>query len=140
MKTAFAFVLAFGMAAGMSAVSAQEHSGAKKYDKGSTVTLQGCVTSGQKKDTWVLTKVREWPAGSSEMGKYGRRYYWIDKNAKDFRAHGGHTSQHDRGERPNRRHHRVQEGRHSDHVAEVEDRRREDDCRQLQSVVTETGS
>ena len=93
MKTAFALVVALGLTAGMSAVSAQEHSDAKKYDKGSMVTLQGCVTAAEKKDTWVLTNVREWPIGNSDMGKYGRRYYWIDKNAKDFRAHGGHTVQ-----------------------------------------------
>lgn len=93
MKTAFALVVALGMSAGMSAVAAQGQPDSQKYDKGSTVTLQGCVTAAKDKDTWVLTNVREWPIGNSDMGKYGRRYYWIDKNAKDFRAHGGHTVQ-----------------------------------------------
>lgn len=93
MKTAFALVVALGLTAGMSAVSAQEHSDAKKYDKGSMVTLQGCVSAAEKKGTWVLTNVHEWPMANSDMGKYGRRYYWIDKKADEFRNHGGHTVQ-----------------------------------------------
>lgn len=93
MKTAIVFVVALGFSAGMSAVSAQEHADAKKYDKGSTVTLQGCVSAAEAKDTWVLTNVREWPASTTDMGKYGKRYYWLDKLGKDLRAHGGHTIQ-----------------------------------------------
>src|SRR5690348_242186 len=93
MRTAIALTVALGIGAGMSAVSASGQSDAQKYDKGSTVTLQGCVVAAEKKDTFVLTNVREWPIGNSDMGKYGKRYYWIDKNAKDFRAHGGHTIQ-----------------------------------------------
>lgn len=93
MKTTIALVVALGIAAGISTVSANQQGDTKKYDKGSTVTLQGCVVAAEKKDTFVLTNVREWPIGNSDMGKYGKRYYWIDKNAKDFRAHGGHTIQ-----------------------------------------------
>lgn len=93
MKTAIALAVALGIGTGITAVSAQEQADSKKYDKGSTVTLQGCVVAAEKKDTYVLTNVREWPIGNSDMGKFGKRYYWIDKNAKDFRAHGGHTIQ-----------------------------------------------
>jgi hypothetical protein len=93
MKTAIALVLALGLSAGMSAVSAQEHADAKKYDKGSTVTLQGCVSAAEAKDTWVLTNVHEWPMSTTDMGKYGKRYYWLDKLGKDLRQHGGHTIQ-----------------------------------------------
>lgn len=93
MKTGFALVVALGIGFGMSAVSAREQADGKKYEKGSTVTLQGCVVAAEKKDTYVLTNVREWPIANSDMGKFGKRYYWIDKNAKDFRAHGGHTIQ-----------------------------------------------
>jgi len=93
MKTAIAIAMALGISAGMSAVSAQEQADAKKYDKGSTVTLQGCVVAAEKKDTWVLTQVREWPIATSEMGPFGKRYYWLDKLGKDLRAHGGHTIQ-----------------------------------------------
>lgn len=92
-KIALALVAAVTVAAGMSSVAAQSPADTQKYDKGSIVTLQGCVVSGEKKDTWVLTNVKEWPAGVSDMGKYGRRYYRLDKLGKDLRAHGGHTIQ-----------------------------------------------
>jgi hypothetical protein len=93
MKTAIAFVVALGISAGMSAVSAHEQADGKKYDKGATVTLQGCVTAAEKKDTWILTNVHEWPLSNSDMGKFGKRYYWLDKLGKDLRGHGGHTIQ-----------------------------------------------
>lgn len=93
MKTGIALVLALGISAGISAVSAQEQADGKKYDKGSTVTLQGCVVAAEKKDTYVLTNVREWPIANSDIGKFGKRYYWIDKASKDMKAHLGHTIQ-----------------------------------------------
>jgi hypothetical protein len=93
MKTGIALILALGISAGMSAVSAQSQADGHKYDKGSMVTLQGCVVAAEKKDTYVLTNVREWPIANSDMGKFGKRYYWIDKLGKDLRAHGGHTIQ-----------------------------------------------
>jgi hypothetical protein len=77
----------------MSAVSAREQADGKKYEKGSTVALQGCVVAAEKKDTYVLTNVREWPIANSDMGKFGKRYYWIDKGSKEFKAHVGHTIQ-----------------------------------------------
>ena len=70
-----------------------EQADGKKYEKGATVTLQGCVVAAEKKDTYVLTNVREWPVGNSDMGKFGKRYYWIDKTDKDMKAHVGHTIQ-----------------------------------------------
>ena len=93
MKTAIALVIALGISAGMSAVSAHEQADAKKYEKGATVTLQGCVTAAEAKDTWVLTNVHEWPIATTDMGKFGKRYYWLDKLGKDLRQHGGHTIQ-----------------------------------------------
>jgi hypothetical protein len=93
MKIAIALVAAVAVAAGMSSVAAQSPGDAKKYEKGATVTLQGCVVAAEKKDTWVLTNVKEWPVGDSNMGKFGKRYYWLDKLGKDLRAHGGHTIQ-----------------------------------------------
>ena len=51
------------------------------------------MTAAEKKDTYVLTGVREWPVGKSEMGKHGPRMYWIDKSAKDLKGHLGHTVQ-----------------------------------------------
>ena len=88
-----ALVFAIAAAAGMSTASAQVQDDGKKYEKGSTVTLQGCVVAAEKKDTYVLTNVREWPVASSDMGKFGKRYYWIDKASKDMKAHLGHTVQ-----------------------------------------------
>jgi hypothetical protein len=84
--------IALGVSAAMTAVSAQQADD-KRYEKGATVSLQGCVVAAEQKDTWVLTQVREWPAASSDMGKFGKRYYWLDKLGKDLRAHGGHTIQ-----------------------------------------------
>lgn len=92
MKTAMALVVALGFGVGLTAVSAEQADG-KKYEKGATVTLQGCVVAAEKKDTYVLTNVREWPIANSDMGKYGKRYYWIDKAGKDMKDHLGHTVQ-----------------------------------------------
>ncbi len=77
------------MVAGMSPVTAQD---GKKFEKGSPVTLQGCVTAAEKKDTFILTNVREWPVSSTDMGKYGKRMYWIEKMDK-MKDHAGHTIQ-----------------------------------------------
>jgi len=93
MKTGIALVVALGIGAGMSAVSANQQGDGNKYDKGATVTLQGCVVAAEKKDTYVLTNVREWPIANSDIGKFGKRYYWIDKSGKDMKAHLGHTIQ-----------------------------------------------
>ena len=92
MKTVIAFAVALGLSAGISAVSAQSQADGKKYDKGATVTLQGCVVAAEKKDTFVLTNVREWPIANSDMGKFGKRYYWIEKTDK-MKGHQGHTIQ-----------------------------------------------
>ena len=93
MKTAIALVFAVALAAGTSSVAAQAQADGKKYEKGATVTLQGCVVAAEKKDTYVLTNVREWPVANSDMGKYGKRYYWLDKGSKDMKGHLGHTIQ-----------------------------------------------
>lgn len=89
--TAAGLVLAFVTAAGIS-LDGQAQADAKKYEKGSSVTLQGCVTQAAKADTFVLTNVSEWPASTTDMGKYGKRMYWIEKTDK-MKAHVGHTIQ-----------------------------------------------
>jgi hypothetical protein len=93
LRISAALVIAAGLAAGVSLTAAQGNLDGKKYDKGATVTLQGCVVAGDKKDTYVLGKVQEWPIGNSEMGKHGRRMYWIDKKGDDMKAHMGHLIQ-----------------------------------------------
>lgn len=93
LTTAIVFTAGLATAAAMTPVAAQDHADAKKYEKGSTVTLQGCVVAAEKKDTYVLTNVREWPVSTTDMGKHGKRMYWIDKMGKDMKDHVGHTIQ-----------------------------------------------
>ncbi len=92
MRTGIALIVALALGGGISAVSAQAPADGKTFDKGATVTLQGCVTAADKKDTFVLTNVREWPIANSDIGKFGKRYYWIEKTNK-MKGHVGHTIQ-----------------------------------------------
>jgi opacity protein-like surface antigen len=93
MKTLLAATaLAVALAAGPSVAAVGQADG-QKYEKGATITLQGCVVAAEKKDTYVLTNVREWPISNTDMGKFGKRYYWIDKAGNDMKAHLGHTIQ-----------------------------------------------
>jgi hypothetical protein len=73
-------------------LSAQPQTDARKYDKGATVTLQGCVSQAAKADTFVLTNVSEWPVSTTDIGKFGKRMYWIEKTDK-LKNHVGHTIQ-----------------------------------------------
>ena len=91
--TAIALTGAFAIASGVPSAAAGMQADGKKYEKGSTVTLQGCVVAAEKKDTYVLTNVREWPVSNTDQGKFGKRYYWLDKVSKDMKAHLGHTIQ-----------------------------------------------
>ena len=93
LTNAVGLALALTAVAGVSTVAAQGNIDGKKYDKGATVTLQGCVTAAEKKDTFILTGVREWPQGASEQGKFGPRMYWIDRGSNDLKGHLGHIIQ-----------------------------------------------
>ena len=90
--TATTLILGLIGAAGVSPVAAQAQADGKKFEKGSTVTLQGCVVMAEKKDTFILTNVREWPVSTTDMGKFGKRMYWIEKTDK-MKGHVGHTIQ-----------------------------------------------
>ena len=92
MKTGMALIISLALGGGMTIVSAQAQADGKKFEKGSTVTLQGCVVAAEKKDTFVLTNVREWPIANSDIGKFGKRYYWIEKTDA-MKGHLGHTIQ-----------------------------------------------
>ena len=83
--------VALAMAAGVSASAVQDPDH-KKFEKGSTVTLQGCVVEAEKKGTFVMNNVREWPIATTDMGKHGKRMYWIEKTDK-LKNHVGHTIQ-----------------------------------------------
>jgi hypothetical protein len=89
--TAFGLSLALAMGGAMAAGAAQDQDH-KKFEKGSTVTLQGCVVEAEKKDTFVMNNVREWPIATTDMGKHGKRMYWIEKTDK-LKDHVGHTIQ-----------------------------------------------
>jgi hypothetical protein len=84
--------LAAAMAAAAGTTATAQQADAKKYEKGSTVTLQGCVVAAEKKDTFILTNVSEWPVSTTDMGQFGKRMYWIEKTDK-MQGHLGHTIQ-----------------------------------------------
>jgi hypothetical protein len=93
MKTAVtAAGLIMGLAISATPSPAQNIDGAK-FDKGASVTVQGCVVAGEAPDTFVLTGLKEWPVGNSPMGKYGPRHYWLDKQADDLKPLVGQTVQ-----------------------------------------------
>ena len=84
--------LSLALAATGVATSAAQEPDHKKFEKGSTVTLQGCVVEAEKKGTFVMNNVREWPIAATDMGKHGKRMYWIEKTDK-LKGHVGHTIQ-----------------------------------------------
>ena len=90
--TATILILGLVTAAGVAPVVAEAQADGKKFEKGATITLQGCVVTAEKKDTFILTNVREWPLSTTEMGKFGKRMYWIEKTDK-MKDHVGHTIQ-----------------------------------------------
>jgi hypothetical protein len=93
MKTAItAAGIVIGLAITANSTAAQNIDGAK-YDKGASVTVQGCVVAGEAPNTFVLTGLKEWPIGNSPMGKYGPRHYWLDKQADDLKPLVGQTVQ-----------------------------------------------
>jgi hypothetical protein len=92
-RFAACLAVAVGFTTGGSLGAAQGNVDGKKYDKGATITLQGCVVAGERKETYILSRVTEWPVGKSDMGKHGRRMYWIDKRGGDMKAHLGHMIQ-----------------------------------------------
>ena len=96
MKTfgiAAGLALAVGMTTAGSLAAEQGNVDGKKYEKGSVVTLQGCVVTGEVKNTWLIVKLNEWPKPASDVGKYGKRYFWLDKVGKDVKDYVGQTIQ-----------------------------------------------
>lgn len=75
------------------AAFAQVSQDAARHAKGAKVTIQGCVVAGEKDGTFLLTHVTEAHGGSPGTGKYGPRFYWLDKTADELKAHVGHTIQ-----------------------------------------------
>ena len=81
------------LSAGASSAAPQGNVDGQKYEKGATVTLQGCVVAGEGKDTYVFTGVKEWPISKSPNGVYGPRHYWFDMGPHDFTSFVGQTIQ-----------------------------------------------
>lgn len=66
------------------------HKAETKLMKGASVAIEGCVTAGQKRDSFVLASVKEIPGAPLETGL--RRFYWLD-STKQLRGHVGHVVQ-----------------------------------------------
>ena len=86
-------IAGFAGACALAAVPAlaQDHSahGAQsKLMKGASVAIEGCVTAGQKADSYVLGSVKEVPGQPVETGM--RRLYWLD-STKQLKGHAGHA-------------------------------------------------
>ena len=79
-------VIGLGSAEAQSSVSNEAQT---KLVKGASVAIEGCVTAGQKADTYVLGTVKEIPGQPIETGK--RRVYWVSR--KHLRDHVGHIVQ-----------------------------------------------
>jgi len=72
---------------------AQDHASHRaetKLMKGASVAIEGCVTAGQKPNTFVLGSVKEIPGQPVETGL--RRVYWLDSTTS-LRGHVGHRVQ-----------------------------------------------
>jgi hypothetical protein len=70
---------------------AQDHAGHQaqtKLMKGASVSIEGCVTAGQKADTFVLGSVKEIPGVPVDTPQ--RRVYWLN-SVKELRGHAGHV-------------------------------------------------
>ena len=68
---------------------AQDHASHDKHEKlmkGSSLVLEGCVTTGENKDTFVIGKVREIPGRPVDTGLL--RYYRFD-DVSEFRGMAG---------------------------------------------------
>lgn len=88
------YLLAFTAAGVLTALPAlaqdHAHQSQAKLVKGSSIAIEGCVTAGQKADTFVLGSLKEIPGVPLETGM--RRVYWLD-STKQLRGHAGHTVQ-----------------------------------------------
>ena len=64
------------------------HQAQSKLMKGASVAIEGCVTAGEKADTYVLGSVKEIPGQPVDTGM--KRVYWLDSR-KHVRSHVGHV-------------------------------------------------
>jgi hypothetical protein len=64
-----------------------QHNKRNEIAKGAAVTIEGCVTAGQKADTFVLGTVKEVQAVPVDMLR--KRMYWLD-STKHIKGHVGY--------------------------------------------------
>lgn len=64
-----------------------EHNRRNEIVKGATVIIEGCVTAGQKPNTYVLGTVRE--VHAIQVERLRKRIYWVE-NVKTIKDHVGH--------------------------------------------------
>lgn len=81
------------LAAAVVSTTAQEGSDAEHFEPGATVTLQGCVISGERAGTYVFSGVTVWPVANSPIGKYGPRHFWLENAGPRLEDHLGETLQ-----------------------------------------------
>lgn len=81
------------LAAATVATAAQDPSDVRNFDKGATVTLQGCVIAGERNGTFVFSRVTVWPVAHSLNGEYGPRHFWLQNAAAKLVEHVGQTVQ-----------------------------------------------
>lgn len=86
--TAAAAMCALGVIPAVAQDQHGVHKAESKLMKGAAVSIEGCVTAGQKADTYVLGSVKEIPGAPVETGM--RRFYWLD-STKGLKGHTGHV-------------------------------------------------
>ena len=77
----------------VASTAAQEVNDAKNFDLGSTITLQGCVISGERAGSFVFSRVTAWPVANSPNGKHGPRHFWLENAAERLADRVGETIQ-----------------------------------------------
>ncbi len=74
-------------------VTARQLAGPAAFDLGATVQLQGCVVEGERKGTYVFSRVTAWPMASSPNGIYGPRHFWLADVGVHLETNVGRTLQ-----------------------------------------------
>ena len=73
-------------------LTAHQLATAGAFDIGSTVQLQGCVVEGERKGSFVFSRVTAFPVMPSPNGIYGPRHFWL-ADASQLVDHIGRTIQ-----------------------------------------------
>ncbi|HWI19005.1 MAG TPA: hypothetical protein VNT81_14730 [Vicinamibacterales bacterium] len=66
---------------------------AERLERGSAVTIQGCVRPAAEPGAQVLTQIVTWPILRTTYGKYGPRHFWTKQKSVQFGEYEGDTLQ-----------------------------------------------